>query len=65
MAKKNSRGAPPKAPEARKGSVVPVRFTASEKAEVKAAAEAALDDLSNWARKTLLKVAREQKKRKG
>ncbi len=51
----NKMGAPKKAPEDRKGSVVTIRLTASERELLDLAAEG---KLSTWARQALLRAAR-------
>jgi hypothetical protein len=57
--KKNPRGAPPKPPEERKGSLLGIRLTAAEREAVDAAANG---KASTWAREVILKAARRAKK---
>ena len=58
MAKKKRRGAPNKSPDDKKTETIPVKVTLSQKAEIEAAAEIAMDKTSTWARKILLQAAR-------
>lgn len=52
-------GRPKKKPEDRRSETIPVAYTASEKAEIEAAAKAAgADSTSSWIRKLLLQAAR-------
>ena len=59
---KTKRGAPVKSPEERKGNVVQIRLTDTEKDACEAAAEFTGQKMSAWARNTLVRAARRKAK---
>jgi hypothetical protein len=59
MAEKRERGRPPKPPEERKESMLVIRLTEAELADIEAAANG---KASTWARQQLVRLARRRKK---